>query len=102
LAAANTLRGGSATDEPTSNNALLPKDPWLTDEERQHVIAYHDRFPLEGYRLPTSPMLDEDVVAARPAIVCGVLCAAGLLDRWNRQPFKEGSGFLQALQPHQH
>jgi hypothetical protein len=79
-----------------------PQRLWLTDEGRQHVIAYHDRFPLEGYRLPTSLMLDEDVVAARPAIVCGVLCAAGLLDRWNRQPFKEGSSFVQPLQPHQH
>jgi len=31
-----------------------------------------------------------------------VLSSAGLLDRWNRQPSKEGTGFIQPLRPHEH
>jgi putative transposase len=84
------------------HNALIPRDHWLTDDERQRIIAYHDRYPLEGYRRLTFMMLDADVVAASPATVYRVLSAAGLLDRWNRQPSKKGTGFAQPLRPHQH
>ena len=47
-------------------------------------------------------MLDADVVAASPATVYRILSAAGLLDRWNRESSKKGTGFAQPLRAHQH
>jgi putative transposase len=84
------------------HNALVPRDHWLLDEEKQAIIGYHDRFPLEGYRRLTFMMIDQDVVAASPSSVYRVLAGAGLLDRWNPKPSKKGTGFGQPLRAHQH
>jgi putative transposase len=84
------------------HNALIPRDHWLDACERRAIIDFHGKNPLEGYRRLTFMMLDEDVVAASPASVYRVLSSAGLLDRWNRQPSKEGTGFIQPLRPHEH
>ena len=84
------------------HNALVPRDHWLTPEEQQAIIAFHDRFPLEGYRRLTFMMIDQDVVAASPSSVYRVLARAGVLDRWNRKPSKKGTGFVQPLRPHEH
>ena len=45
------------------HNAWIPRDNWLGDDEKQAIIAFQDRFPLEGYRRLTFMMLDQDVVA---------------------------------------
>ena len=77
------------------HNALVPRDHWLTDEERQAIIAFHEKFPLEGYRRLTFVMIDQNVAAASPSSVYRVLSRAGLLDRWNPKPSKKGTGFVQ-------
>jgi len=84
------------------HNALVPRDHWLTVEEQQAIIAFHERFPLEGYRRLTFMMIDQNVVAASPSSVYRVLACAGVLDRWNRKPSKKGTGFVQPLRPHEH
>jgi transposase InsO family protein len=84
------------------HNAWIPRDHWLEAEEKQAIIAFHDRFPLEGYRRLTFLMLDANVVACSPSSVYRVLKAAGLLDRHNSKPSSKGKGFVQPLQPHEH
>jgi putative transposase len=84
------------------HNGLVPRDHWLLDEEKGKIIAFHDRFPLEGYRRLTFMMLDQDEVAASPSSVYRVLAGAGLLDRWNQKPSKKGTGFAQPLRAHEH
>jgi putative transposase len=84
------------------HNALVPRDHWIEDWERQAILDFHDRFPLEGYRRLTFMMLDLDVVAISPATVYRVLSGAGRLDRWNRSPSKKGTGFVQPLAAHEH
>ena len=80
----------------------MPRDTWLEDWEREAILDYHDRHPLEGYRRLTFMMLDDDVVAVSPASVYRVLKTAGRLDRrWN-VPSKKGTGFVQPLKPHEH
>src|SRR5262249_48375792 len=32
------------------HNALVPRDHWLMPEEKAAIIAFHELFPLEGYR----------------------------------------------------
>jgi transposase InsO family protein len=74
----------------------------LEDWERQAILDFHDRNPLEGYRRLTFMMLDDDVVAVSPASVYRVLRAAGRLDRKWQKPSKKGTGFVQPLRPHEH
>lgn len=93
------LRYGKANE----HNALVPRDHWLEDWERQAILDFHQRFPLEGYRRLTFMMLDQDIVAVSPSSVYRVLSKAGRLDRWNRNPpSKKGTGFQQPLGAHEH
>ncbi len=84
------------------HNGKVPRDHWLGDSEKQAIIDYHDRFPLEGYRRLTFMMLDADIAAASPSSVYRVLRGAGLLDRWNPKPSRKGTGFKQPSAPHRH
>jgi transposase InsO family protein len=47
-------------------------------------------------------MMDADIVAVSPSTVYRMLRAAGLLDRWNSNPSKKGTGFVQPSAPHEH
>ena len=84
------------------HNGKIPRDYWLEDWEREAIVAYHDRYPHEGYRRLTFMMLDDDVVAVSPATTYRVLKAAGRLDRHKWAPSKKGSGFVQPDGPHHH
>lgn len=84
------------------HNAQVPRDHWLEGWEKEAIVKFFHRYPLEGYRRLTFMMLDQDVVAASPATVYRVLKKAGLLgSRWNR-PNRKGGGFEQPLEPHEH
>ncbi len=84
------------------HNSLIPRDFWLEDWERQAIIDFYQKNPLEGYRRLTYMMLDRDIVAISPSSVYRVLSSAGLLKRWNHKPSKKGTGFVQPLKPHEH
>jgi transposase InsO family protein len=84
------------------HNALIPRDFWLEEWEKQAIIKFYQHTPQEGYRRLTYMMLDQDIVAVSPSSVYRVLSAAGLLRRWNGKPSKKGTGFVQPLRPHEH
>ena len=84
------------------HNALIPRDFWLEDWEKQAIVDFHLEHPLEGYRRLAFMMLDHDVVAVSPSSVYRVLSAADLLRRWNGKSSKKGTGFVQPLKPHEH
>src|SRR5216684_738839 len=84
------------------HNGWIPRDFWLEPWEKEAIIGFHLQNPLEGYRRLTFMMLDAEVVAVSPASVWRVLRQAGLLSRWKGKPSRKGTGFEQALQPHQH
>jgi transposase InsO family protein len=85
-----------------THNGLIPRAHWLTPAERQAILDYHERHPLEGYRRLAYMMIDADVVAVSPATVYRVLRAAGVIDRWNLKASRKGTGFVQPLRPHEH
>lgn len=85
-----------------THNAQIPRDHWLTGEERKAILDYHESHAPEGYRRMTFMMIDKDVVAVSPATVYRVLKSAGVLDRWNGKPSKKGTGFVQPLAAHEH
>lgn len=87
---------------PNAHNGRIPRDGWLQAWEKQAILDYHARFPLEGYRRLTFMMLDDDIVAVSPSSVYRTLKAAGRLDRHRWAPSKKGTGFVQPLKAHQH
>jgi putative transposase len=87
---------------PNQHNASIPRDFWLEDWEKAAIRAFHDRYPLEGYRRLAYMMLDAEVVAVSPSSVYRVLKAAGWLGSRKGKPSKKGKGFEQPLQPHEH
>lgn len=84
------------------HNGWVPRDFWLTEDEKKAILTFQEQFPLEGYRRLTYMMIDADVVAVSPSSVFRVLHAAGRLQPWSRKPSKRGTGFEQPLAPHQH
>ncbi len=81
---------------PNQHNGRIPRDFWLEDWEKAAIIAFHDLYPLEGYRRLAYMMLDADIVAVSPSSVYRVLKAAGKLavPRWEAIP--EGTGLRAA------
>jgi hypothetical protein len=64
---------------PNWHNGRIPRDFWLEDREKAAILAFHDLYPLEGYRRPAYMMLDADIVAVSPSSEYRVLKAAGKL-----------------------
>jgi transposase InsO family protein len=87
---------------PHAHNGHVPRDGWLEPWEKQAILDFHDRHPLEGYRCLTYMMLDDDVVAVSPSSVYRVLKTAGRLDRKWQKPSRKGHGFVQPTRPHEH
>jgi putative transposase len=80
----------------------VPRDHWLTDDEKERICAFARSHPLEGYRRLTFMMLDADQVACSPASVYRVLKTNGLLAGSSPNITKKGTGFVQPLLPHEH
>jgi putative transposase len=80
----------------------VPRDFWLDDWEKQAIIGFHLKNPLEGYRRLTFIMLDADIVALSRSSAWRVMTQARLLSKWNGKPPKKGTGFVQPLAAHQH
>ena len=84
------------------HNHLVPRDHWLEGWEKEAIVKFFHRYPLEGYRRLCFMMLDRDIVAVSPTSVYRVLKAEGLLvNRWQKSS-RKGSGFVQPLAPHDH
>jgi putative transposase len=84
------------------HNGWVPRDFWLEEWEKQAIVAFHLKNPLQGYRRLAFTMLDRDVVAVSPASVWRVLSQAELLRKWNGKPSRKGTGFEPPPGPHQH
>lgn len=93
-----TARFGKANE----HNGQIPRDFWLSDDEKVAVLKFHNQNPLEGYKRLTYMMLDKGVIAVSPTTIYGILKRAGVLDRKKSKPSKKGTGFVQPLKPHEH
>jgi len=83
------------------HNAWVPRDHWLTDDEKLRICQFARQHRDEGYRRLTFMMLDADVVACSPASVYRLLRNAGLLAGQTPHVTRKGTGFVQPLRPHQ-
>jgi putative transposase len=75
------------------HNASIPRDHWLSEEEKQAILDYEREYPLEGYRRLAFMMLDDEVAAASPATVYRVLKSADRLRRPSPSNERRGKGF---------
>jgi transposase InsO family protein len=80
----------------------VPRDHWLEEHEKQAILDYERRYPLEGYRRLAFMMLDDDIAAASPSTVYRVLKDAGRIDPAPATQSKKGTGFQHPLRPHEH
>ena len=74
------LRLAGSYGKVNEHNGWVPRDFWLEDWEKQAIIGFHLKNPLEGYRRLTFMMLDADIVAVSPSGVWrvhGLRAAAG-------------------------
>lgn len=102
LARAKFVRWTASYGAVPTPHGPVPRDHWLTQAERDGILAFQARHPLNGYRRLAYMMLDTGDVAVSPTSVYRVLKAAGRLDRWTRPASKEGDGFDQPTQAHAH
>ena len=84
------------------HNGRVPRDFWLEEWEKQAIVEFHLKNPLEGYRRLTFMMLDADIVAVSPSSVWRALGEAGLLMKWKGKATKKGTGFQQPPRAHEH
>ncbi|TAE93246.1 MAG: hypothetical protein EAZ81_00505 [Verrucomicrobia bacterium] len=80
----------------------MPRDHWLGEWEKEAIVDYAHKHPLEGYRTLNFMMLDADVPAVAPTTTYRVLKQAGLIGRGGGKPSKKSTGFVQPLAPHEH
>jgi putative transposase len=74
----------------------------LTPPEKEAIIAYHAKNPLNGYRRLCYMMIDEDVVYCSPNSVYRALKEAGVLDKAPPTGGCKGQGFNQPTRINQH
>ena len=55
------------------HNGWVPRDFWLESWEKQAIVGFHPKNPLDGHRRMTFMMPDADTMAASPSIVLCVL-----------------------------
>lgn len=84
------------------HNGKVPRDHWLEPQEREAILDFHAKNPLEGYRRLAFMGLDAELFAASPSTVYRVLRDAGVLDRQAPSTSGKGKGFQQPQAPHQH
>jgi putative transposase len=48
------------------HNALVPRDHWLEEWEKEAIIEFFSQYPLEGHRRLAFMMLDRDLIAVSP------------------------------------
>ena len=74
------------------HNGWVPRAFWLEDWEKQAIIGFHLKKPLEGYRRLTFMMLDADIVAVSPDQRMARVGTGGPVVEVERQAVKEGHG----------
>ena len=85
------------------HNGKIPRDYWITNEERNAIVKFYQEHPADGYRRAAYMMMDADIAAVSPATVYRVLQKEGVLRRWkNGGRSKKGTGFEQPIAPHNH
>ena len=86
--------------QANEHNASVPRDHWLSEDEKQAILGYERKHPTEGYRRLTFMMLDDDIAAAAPATVYRILKRAQRLGPASPPNQRKGKGFHQPSRPH--
>jgi hypothetical protein len=77
------------------HNGWVPRDFWLEPWEKEAIIEFHLKNPLEGYRRLTFMMLDADVVGVSGECLAGVE-ASWIIIPVEEQAIAQGNRFRAA------
>lgn len=88
--------------QETKHNGKIPKDFWVTEEEKEAVIQFFKDNAVEGYRSATYNMIDLDIAYMSCSSVYRIVSAAELIRQKKRPDSKKGTGFEQPLKVHDH
>lgn len=86
---------------PNQHNGLIPKDSWITANEREAILRYYSKHPGNGCKRLSYMMIDEDIAYVSHNTVYRVLKSKGLLDPKPNNPSLKGTGFDQPTRPHE-
>ena len=86
----------------TKHNGQVPRDFWITEEEKRAVIDFYRKNKSEGYCAATYMMIDQDIAYMSSSSVYRILANSGLIRTKNSNSSKKGSGFEQPLHIHEH
>lgn len=86
----------------TKHNGQIPRDFWVTEEEKTKVIEFYEENCTEGYRAATYNMIDKDVAYMSSSSVYRILSKAGIIRSKKQKESKKGTGFEQPVEVHEH
>ena len=86
---------------PNRHNGATPKDTWILPEERQAIIDYYLKNPMNGCKRLSYMMIDEDIAYVSHNTVYRVLKSEGMLDKSDSKASLKGTGFVQPEAPHE-
>ena len=92
ISASKFYDGRERYGKVNEHNGWVPRDFWLEDWEKQAIVGFHLKNPLEGYRRLTFMMLDADIVAVESDQRLAGAGAGRTLVQVEPQKVKEGHG----------
>ncbi|GHU95919.1 hypothetical protein FACS189479_09610 [Spirochaetia bacterium] len=85
----------------TKHNGQIPREHWLTPEEREAIAVYCQDHLDKGYRVLCWEMVDKDIAAVSPSSVYNVLQRTGLTKKWAELAEEQKQGFEQPKAVHE-
>lgn len=86
---------------PNQHNGHIPKNSWISPEERKAILNYYQNNPLNGCRRLSYMMMDENIAYVSSNTVYRVLKSKGLIDEGQKGSDKKGKGYHQPKSIHQ-
>ena len=83
------------------HNGHIPKDKWITPNEKKAIIDYYKDNPLNGVRRLSYMMMDENIAYVSANTIHRVLKKEGLMEIRTLPISSKGKGFDQPVSVHQ-
>lgn len=87
--------------EPRKYSDNFSRINMITAEEKELIIDFYRKHPLDGYRRCAYMMIDKDIAFVQPSSVYRILKEADVMRSRTVKSSSKGTGFVQPLKPHE-
>lgn len=87
--------------EPHKYSDNFSRVNMITAEEKENIIDFYRKHPLDGYRRCAYMMIDKDIAYVQPSSVYRILKEAGVMRSRTVKSSSKGTGFVQPLKAHE-